>query len=181
MTKSKLRRKILKIRKKNYNENLKIIPSIINLFFKNKGFKFNSIGGYYPCNFEIDDFEILSFFEKKNIRISLPVIKKNNQMNFFEHSMSDPFSINKYGISEPSSSKKVYPDIIFIPLVAFDRNLNRLGYGGGFYDRYLEKIRKIKKTVNIGLAFSHQRVKKIPISKFDKKLDYIITEKEIFE
>ena len=102
-------------------------------------------------------------------------------MNFFEHSISDPFIINKYGISEPSSSKKVNPDIIFIPLVAFDRNLNRLGYGGGFYDRYLEKIRKIKKTVNIGLAFSHQRVKKIPISKFDKKLDYIITEKEIFE
>ena len=87
--------------------------------------------------------------------------------------------INKYGIPEPKSINKVYPDILFVPLVAFDRELNRLGYGGGFYDRYIQKISKIKKVVKVGLAFSFQKLKIIPISKHDKKLDIIITDKEI--
>ena len=87
--------------------------------------------------------------------------------------------INKYGIPEPDTTNKVYPDILFVPLVAFDNKLNRLGYGGGFYDRYIEKIDKIKKTTKIGLAFSYQKIKSIPIDQYDKKLDFIITEKEI--
>ncbi len=181
MIKLKLRRKILKIRKNNYHKKLKIFPKIINSFLKKKNIKFKTLGGYYPFNYEIDDMEILNFFEKKKIKISLPIIKKYNQMDFFEHSFKNPFKINKYGILEPISSKKIYPDLIFIPLVAFDSNLNRLGYGGGFYDRYLEKIDNIKRIIKIGLAFSYQRVKNIPTSKYDKKLDYIITEKEIFE
>ena len=179
MIKSKLRRKILKIRKQNYNKKLKIDLSVVNSFINIKNFKFKSLGGYYPCNYEIDDMEILNFFEKKKIKISFPIIKKKNQMDFFEYSTKLPFEINKYGILEPISSKKIYPDILFIPLVAFDKNLNRLGYGGGFYDRYLERIEKIKKIVKIGIAFSYQKVKKIPTSNYDKKLDYIITEKEI--
>ena len=100
-------------------------------------------------------------------------------MDFFEHSIKRPFVINKYGIIEPISSKKIYPDLLLIPLVAFDKNLNRLGYGGGFYDRYVEKIVKVKKIIKIGLAFSYQELKVIPVSKLDKKLDFIITEKKI--
>ena len=61
--------------------------------------------------------------------------------------------------------------------MGFDKDLNRLGYGGGFYDRYIEKNCKLKKIVKIGLAFSFQKIKKLPIDKFDKKLDIIITEK----
>ena len=60
-----------------------------------------------------------------------------------------------------------------------DKELNRLGYGGGFYDRYIEKISKIKKIVKVGLAFSFQKFKTIPTNKYDKKLDLIITEKDI--
>ena len=56
---------------------------------------------------------------------------------------------------------------------------NRLGYGGGYYDRYIEKIKKIKKILTIGLAFSFQKVKKIPINSYDMKLDFILTEKYI--
>ena len=63
--------------------------------------------------------------------------------------------------------------------MGFDSNLNRLGYGGGFYDRYFEKNSNSKKVVKIGLAFSFQKIKKLPINKFDKKLDKIITEKRI--
>ena len=68
--------------------------------------------------------------------------------------------INDYGIPEPISNQIKYPDILLVPLVAFDRNLNRVGYGGGFYDRYIKKIKKIKKVTTIGLAFSYQKVKK---------------------
>ena len=97
-------------------------------------------------------------------------------MDFFKWSLKDPLKINKYGIVETTSSNKVNPNILLIPLVAFDRQLNRLGYGGGFYDRYLNKITNVTK---IGLAFSYQELKKIPIGKYDKKLDLIVTEKEI--
>ena len=102
-------------------------------------------------------------------------------MNFYEWLKNDPLKINKYGIAEPISLKKIYPDIIFVPLVAYDADLNRLGYGGGYYDRYLDKIKNIKKVLKIGLAFSYQKLKKIPINKYDKKLDLIITEKKIIQ
>jgi 5-formyltetrahydrofolate cyclo-ligase len=66
-----------------------------------------------------------------------------------------------------------------VPLVAYDSNLNRLGYGGGYYDRYIEKIEKIKKIIKIGLAFSFQKISSIPIDQYDKRLNFIVTEKEI--
>ena len=74
----------------------------------------------------------------------MPKIKKNFQMDFYEWSSQDPLIINKYGIPEPTSNKIVYPNILLVPLVAYDKNLNRLGYGGGFYDRYIKKIKKKK-------------------------------------
>ena len=181
MNKSKIRSKILNLRKKNSYKKLKLSPEKIFLFIKKKKIKFKNIGGYYPCNHEIDDLEILNFLRNKKINISLPIIKENKQMDFFEWKSKDPLKINKYGIAEPTLGKKIYPDIIFVPLVAYDDDLNRLGYGGGFYDRYLEKIVKFKKILKIGLAFSYQGLKKIPINKHDKKLDLIITEKKIIQ
>ena len=179
MSKSKLRRKILKLRKNNSHNKLKLYPEKIFEFILKKKINFKNLGGYYPCNNEIDDLELLKFFWKKRANISLPKIRENKQMDFFEWTNKDPLIINKYGIVEPVSLKKVYPDIIFVPLVAYDKNLNRLGYGGGFYDRYIEKILKVKKIVKIGLAFSFQELKVIPVNKFDKKLDFIVTEKKI--
>ncbi|MDB4065533.1 5-formyltetrahydrofolate cyclo-ligase, partial [Candidatus Pelagibacter sp.] len=110
---------------------------------------------------------------------SLPIINKNNQMNFFKWSNNDPLKINKFGIPEPVSSRIFYPDILFVPLVGYDSNLNRLGYGGGFYDRYIEKIEKIKNVIKIGIGFSFQKITSVPTNNYDKKLDFIITEKEI--
>ena len=100
-------------------------------------------------------------------------------MEFYKWNKHDPLLINKYGIPEPEIVDKVYPDILFVPSVAFDKQLNRLGYGGGYYDRYIQKISKIKKIVKVGLAFSYQRLKIIPTKMHDKKLDIIITEKNI--
>jgi 5-formyltetrahydrofolate cyclo-ligase len=85
--------------------------------------------------------------------------------------------INKYGIPEPTSNKIMYPSILLVPLVAYDEKLYRIGYGGGYYDRYLKKIKKRKKIVTIGLAYSFQKVKKIPIKEHDMKLDFVMTEK----
>ena len=181
MNKSKIRNKILKLRKNNTNKNFKINLNKFLSFLKINRYNFKNLGGYYPSNFEIDDLEILKVLEKKKFKISLPIIKKNNQMDFFKWSKNDPLKINKYGIPEPISSKIYYPDILLIPLVGYDNHLNRLGYGGGFYDRYIEKIEKIKKVIKIGLAFSYQRLKSVPINQNDKKLDFIITENEILK
>ena len=178
MKKSEIKKKILRIRKQNDTKNLKInfkdVLKILNLN-RSEG---RVIGGYYPYNYEIDTIEILKKFEKLNYNISLPKIKKNFQMDFFHWSTKEPLSINKLGIPEPISNKVVYPNILLIPLVAFDRYFNRIGYGGGFYDRYLKKIKKNKKIITVGLAYSFQKIKKIPVEKYDIKLDFVITNKE---
>ena len=181
MLKSKLRKKILKTREKFNTENIQInFNQIIKILKKEKISK-KIIGGYYPVNFEVDDLELLKNFEKKKFNISLPVIKKNFQMDFYRWSFSDPLKINKYGIPEPEKKKIVYPDILLIPLVAFDKNLNRLGYGGGYYDRLIEKFLKKKKIIKIGLALSVQKIDKVPINLYDQKLDYIVTNKYIMK
>ena len=179
MNKSQIRKKILLIKKKRFDKNLKINLDKFISFLKINNFSNKNVGGYYPSNYEIDDLNILDFLEKKNFKVSLPVIRKDNQMNFYKWSKRDPLKINKFGIPEPVSAKIIYPDILLVPLVAYDSNLNRLGYGGGFYDRYIERIEKIKKVVKIGLAFSFQKISSIPINQYDKRLDYIVTEKEI--
>ena len=177
MNKSIIRKKILKIRRNNISKNFEInIKSILKIL-KRINITNKIIGGYYPYNHEVDTIQILKKFENLNYSLLLPKIGKNSQMNFFDWSTKDPLMINNYGIPEPISNKIVFPNIILVPLVAYDKNLNRVGYGGGFYDRYLKKIKKNKKIITIGLAYSFQKVKKIPINKNDIKLDFIITEK----
>ena len=80
---------------------------------------------------------------------------------------------------EPNLSKKfVVPNIMLIPLLAYDLKNNRIGYGKGYYDRFLNKYLKIKKNMlTIGIAFSFQKYNKLPASSLDVKLDYILTEK----
>ena len=102
-------------------------------------------------------------------------------MDFYNWSFSEPLKINKYGIPEPDSKILVYPDVLLVPLVAFDKKLNRLGYGGGYYDRLIKKLTKNKKILKIGLAFSEQKINKVPINKQDQKLDYIVTNKYIIK
>ena len=181
MNKSEIRKKILKKRKENYFKNLSINKNKFLKFLKNIKLNNKIIGGYYPYNYEIDILEILKLLEKKNYKISLPKIKKKNQMNFFEWSFDDPLSINKYGIPEPISKKIIHPDVLIIPLVAFDNELNRLGYGGGYYDRYIAKSFKKKRIIKIGIAYSFQKLNKIPINKYDIRLDYIITEEKFYK
>jgi len=179
--KSKLRKKILKIREKINKKNIQINFNLIIKILKKEKINKKIIGGYYPVNFEIDDLLILKKFEKDRFIISLPVIKKNFQMDFYKWSFSDPLKVNKYGIPEPETKNMVYPSVLLIPLVAFDKNFNRLGYGGGYYDRLIEKLSKKKKIIKIGLALSNQKIDKVPINVYDQKLDYIVTNKYIIK
>ena len=179
MFKSKLRKKILKLREVENFKNIKIdFDNVFDLLKKNNLTK-KCIGGYFPVNYEIDDLEILKKFKKKKYQISLPAIKKNFDMDFYSWSFDDPLKINQYGIPEPFLKKLIYPDILLVPLVAFDKNLNRLGYGGGYYDRVIDKLSKKKDIIKIGLALSVQKINNVPVTKYDKKLDYIVTDKYI--
>jgi 5-formyltetrahydrofolate cyclo-ligase len=175
--KSQLRKKILKIRKITNKKNIQInFEKVLNILKEEKINKKN-IGGYYPINFEVDILDILKKLEKKKFSICLPIIKKNYDMNFYKWSFDKPLKINKYGIPEPDSNILISPDVLLVPLVGFDKRLNRLGYGGGFYDRLIKKLNKKKKILKIGLALSSQKIDKVPINKYDQKLDYIVTDK----
>ena len=177
MNKSQIRKKILRIRKQKKNEKFVFNFDLLSNILKRKKISGKIVGGYYPYNYEIDILQILEKFEKKKFIITLPKIKKNSQMNFYQWSINDPLAINKFGIPEPISKMVKHPDVLLVPLVAFDKNFNRIGYGGGFYDRYIKKIKKKKQVLTIGFAYSFQKVKKIPTNKYDIRLDFIITNK----
>ena len=136
---------------------------------------------YYPAGFEINVLKILEdkYMRKKNIL--LPVIEENNRMNFFPWKKNHALLVNKFGILEPIKTKCKIPNLILVPILAFDRNKYRLGYGKGFYDRYLKKyLKKFSNILTVGVAFSFQKHHKIPIDKNDVKLKYILTEKGIY-
>tara|TARA_B100001123_G_C15232139_1_gene995575 strand:+ start:650 stop:1213 length:564 start_codon:yes stop_codon:yes gene_type:complete len=177
-----LRKKFLSIRKNNHKKVKKFNFKIIfNLIKKHFGKKKIIIAGYYPANYEVNILNFLEEASKKKHKIVLPVIKSLNKMNFCKWIYKEPLYVSRWGILEPKNSKdKAIPDIVIVPLVAFDEKLNRIGYGKGYYDRALKKISKIKKkTIFIGIAYSFQKYKKIPINKHDYKLDYIFTERGI--
>ena len=100
-------------------------------------------------------------------------------MIFRKWDRTQPLCLGKFGIPEPHSNHvSLQPDILIVPLLAFDNNKNRLGYGGGYYDKYLYDSKK-KNILTIGLGFSFQKTKCVPTNKYDKKLDYVLTEGEL--
>ncbi len=181
LSKGKVRKHFISKRKQKYfAAKISFFKPLTDLINKRKK---KIVSLYYPSNYEFDTIELFKLINlKKNLLTSLPVIMLNDNMKFVKWKLFDPLKINKYGFLEPAvSKKKLIPDLILLPLVAFDKFKNRLGYGKGFYDKLLLKYqKKHQKVTTIGLAFSFQKYKKIPISKFDVKLDYILTEKGIF-
>ena len=181
MSKKILRKKLIYLRKNNFLD-----QSISYIQFKKILKKLNlknniNIGGYYPINSEITCLDILKKLEINNFKISLPVTKKNNSMDFYEWSFQKSLKVSIRGIPEPHTKKKVIPDVLIVPLVGFDKNKYRLGYGGGYYDRYISKFLNYKKILTIGFAFSFQKIERIPINKFDQKLDFILTNNGIIK
>ena len=178
--KSQIRKIVLKKRDlfniKNKKINCQNLLKLLNQKSVNK-----KIGLYFPIGSEVCTIGLIENLRKGKYIISLPVIDKNFEMSFYEWAKNSPLNINKYGIPEPLRSKKIIPSTLIIPLLAFDINLNRLGYGGGFYDRFINKLEKSKKILKIGLALSCQKINKVPTDKFDKKMNYIFTESKIYK
>ena len=168
------KKKYLKVKKFNFNSIFKLIK---RHFYKKKII----IAGYYPSNYEVDILDFLKKASKKRFGIVLPLIRSSNTMSFKSWVFKEPLYVSKFGTLEPkNSNREISPDLIMVPLVAFDNELNRIGYGKGYYDRRLQKIRKSKKkTVSIGIAYSFQQCTRIPANKHDFKLDYIFTERGI--
>ena len=116
-----------------------------------------------------------------NHNILLPAIEENNQMDFFSWKKNQVLLVNKFGILEPEKNKVKIPNFVLVPILAFDRYKYRLGYGKGFYDRYLNKyLKKFRNILTVGIAFSFQKHHKLPRDKNDVKLNFILTEKGIY-
>ncbi len=180
MKKSQIRKITLKKRLNFNSKNKKI--NYLNLIKLLKTVSTNKkIGLYYPIGSEVSTIDIIQYLRKKKYTISLPVLEKNSKMSFYEWNEKSPLKINNFGIPEPIKLKKITPSVLVIPIVAFDAKLNRLGYGGGFYDRFISKLEKTKKILKIGLALSCQKINKVPTKSFDKKMNYILTENKVYK
>tara|TARA_B100002051_G_C16559246_1_gene546653 strand:+ start:280 stop:834 length:555 start_codon:yes stop_codon:yes gene_type:complete len=183
LSKEKLRKKFIFLRKKKH---FFVKKDFFKPLIKMLGVKKKiNISLYYPSNYEVDTFHLFQILRKrKNSITSLPKLLPNGKMKFVRWNFLDPLKINKYGFLEPSKDEGgVNPDIIIVPLLAFDRSHNRLGYGKGYYDKFLSKYNNTKgkkHSLTIGLAFSFQKYKEIPTTKSDIKLDYILTENGVF-
>ncbi len=181
--KERLRKKFFLLRKKKYfNINQSFFTPLMRLLKKRYKKRIYIFGCYYPSSFEVNILKLFEIDKFKNFRVYLPVISKKNLMKFCLWKNKDVLQINKFGMLEPlKPSKYSIPNIILVPLLAFDNKKNRLGYGGGFYDRYLKRYKKKNKNIlTIGIAFSFQKYHKLPTNNNDVKLNYILTEKGIF-
>lgn len=141
------------------------------------------IGSYLPFRNEFSTNLLNDELTRLGFKLSLPCVNENNSSMIFRsyHSNEDLVS-NTYGIMEPSEeSDEVMPSIIIVPLVAFSLTGYRLGYGGGYYDRYISKNLENKGFVTIGLGFSFQMYDELPYEKHDQKLDWILTEKYLYK
>ena len=180
--KKKFRKKYNNLRKKKYFEvKEEFFFPLINLIKSSFKKKYIKLALYYPSNFELNVIKLLdnNYISRQNTL--LPVIEKNNNMNFVSWEKNQVLFVNKFGILEPVKSKAIIPDLILVPILTFDNNKNRIGYGKGFYDRFLNKYLKVyKNIITVGVAFSFQKYHKLPTDNKDVKLNYILTEKGIY-
>jgi len=175
-----IRKKALANRKNKYFEVSNYFFEPLIKLLKNK--KYNKkiyLSLYYPSDYEVNLLKLFALVKIKKIKTLLPIVTSKNEMNFVEWNNLDPLRVNNFGMLDPCSQTKSFiPDVMLVPLLAFDQQNNRLGYGKGFYDKYLNKFLKNKKKITtIGIAFSFQKYNKLPTSNLDIKLNYILTEK----
>lgn len=144
------------------------------------------VGAYWPTRNEFSAQLLLEKLQAAHIPLCLPVIEEGTRlMRYYTWREGDPMTANRYGILEPENrapEQEAVPDILLVPLLAFDRNGTRLGYGGGYFDTTLEKLRAEKDVTAIGLAYAEQIVLfPLPREAHDQKMDMIITEQDVFE
>ena len=135
------------------------------------------VSGFLAIAEEIDPAPLLERLDREGWRVSLPVmLGKGQPLLFRAWSPGAPLRTVMWGIREPDdTAPTVEPDVVLVPLLAFDRGGHRLGYGGGFYDRTLRQLRQRKPVVALGLAFGAQEVDAVPHLDYDERLDWVLT------
>src|ERR1700676_2470230 len=141
------------------------------------------VAGYSPIRSEIDPAPLMRELAAKGAHLALPVIAARGQaLRFRAWSPNDKLMQGPLGILEPSpAAAEIVPDIVLVPLAAFDRSGHRIGYGAGHYDRTLAQLRKSKAVTAIGVAFAAQGVEAVPALSHDVALDYVLTDTQVFD
>ena len=140
------------------------------------------ISGFIPYKSEITTVPLMNRLRREGWRTCLPVVIAAGQpLVFRAWAPGEPLVPGVWDIPVPTeAAADVLPDVLLVPMLAFDRKGYRLGYGGGFYDRTLEKLRALKKVVAIGVAYHAQIAEDVPVGPHDAPLDYVMTERETF-
>ena len=182
---AKRKRKLISLNSEDKNTFLKNINSCLDRVFSIEN-TIKEVGLYYPIFNEISPLVFIKYFKDNNITTALPVVDINsNSMVFKKWFKKEKLQKSHIGTYEPLlTNKTIFPQIIVVPMLMFDRKLNRLGYGAGYYDKLISTLKryfdkKQKNFITIGLAYSEQETKSIPYESHDQKLDFIVTEKEI--
>ncbi len=141
------------------------------------------IGSYFSFRNEISTNLIHELLFSLGLEISLPCINDKNQNLIFRNwKANDDLEKNKYGILQPKEDAiEDYPRMIIVPLVGFSMSGYRLGYGGGYYDRFMDKKNNSDKIISVGFGYSFQEMNDLPVESHDQKLDWILTEKYLYK
>jgi 5-formyltetrahydrofolate cyclo-ligase len=142
------------------------------------------VAGYRPFRDEIDPLPLMLKLAAAGARLALPVTPPRDQpspLTFRAWTPGEALAAGGFGVDEPTGGEVVTPDLILVPLLAFDRRGHRLGYGQGHFDRTLEALRAKGKVTAVGLAFAGQEVPELPAEPHDQALDAILTEKGYIE
>jgi 5-formyltetrahydrofolate cyclo-ligase len=136
------------------------------------------VSGYAAFRDEADPKALLLALAARGHALALPVITaKGEPLRFHRWQPSDALITHAYGVQEPHPSAAVMvPDVLLIPLLAFDASGHRLGYGGGYYDRTLQLLRALKPITAIGIAYAGQQIAGVPHDAHDQSLDAVLTE-----
>ncbi len=141
------------------------------------------VAGYWPIGKEFDVRYILDDLLKAGVTCALPVAGKDTRiMRFIRWTAELPLTKGVHGTMEPADGDHVDPDILLVPLLAFDRRGYRLGQGGGYYDATLADLRARKHIVAVGVGYAQQAVLfNLPVEDHDQKLDMIITPRGVHD
>lgn len=141
------------------------------------------VAGFSAIRTEIDPSALMEALHARGAALALPVaVGRGEPLVFRAWTMDTPLVRGLYGILEPSSdAAEVEPDIVLVPLAAFDRRGHRLGYGGGYYDRTLQGLRRSRRITAAGVAFSVQQMDQIPEDGHDEPLDLVLTERDVID
>lgn len=141
------------------------------------------VAGYSPIKSEFNPLPLMRRLAADGAKLALPVVVGRGQPLIMRAwDFGHPLARGVWGIRQPlPSAPAVEPDILLVPLAAFDRRGHRLGYGAGYYDLTIAKLRAAKPIVAVGVAFAAQEVPEIPQTPRDARLDLVLTEREVID